>query len=171
MKSINKLISACALLLVATVYSAEQQRPPEGYGSYTPEEPAGKQEESVGGTQNITIINGTGLNINAKIYLTNLLGTRTYQDTYVRPIGKDGKCLTFIIKKPADKKRKEFHRILVVESSNDNPQAKSSSKMIEWFSGGKALTYKVTANKGKLSISREKKMTCTSSEEPIKLSY
>ncbi len=171
MKSINKLISACALLLAVTVYSAQQMPPPVGYGYSTPEEPVSKQEESVGGTQNITIINATGLDIYASIYLTNLIGTKIIKSTYPRRIEADGKCLTFTIKKPANKKRTEFHRIVVSENANDMRGSKAGSTMIEWFSGGKALTYKVTAHKEKLSISREKKMTCTSSEDPIKLSY
>ncbi|MBS1986443.1 hypothetical protein JST99_00730 [Candidatus Dependentiae bacterium] len=157
MKSINKLICACTLLLAGSAYTAQT--------------PMVAHEKPVV-TQTISIYNDTGLNIYASIYLTNLIGTKSIRSTYPRQIEADGKCLTFTIKKPANKKRTEFHRIVVSENANDMLGSKADSTMIEWFSGNKPLTYKITANKGKLKVSRDKKVRCnTPPEEIIELFY
>lgn len=167
MKSINKIINTCALLLAGTACSAQT--------------PTVAQEKPVA-TQDISIINATGKVLYGGVYLTNLSGTNIIEGME-NPHTFDSlnPCRTFNIKKPADKKSTQFHRIIVTTNVDDkaglrfgvvNDKSQLGSAMIRWFSGGKALSYKVTLNRlGKLSISRERKATCNTSEEPIKLSY
>lgn len=171
MKSINKLISACALLLAATVYSAQQMPPPMGYGYSTPEEPVGKQAGKPVKMveQVITIYNATNIDIYGGIYLTNLSGTKILNSYSPQAFDVNNRCRKFSIKKPADKKSSEFHRIILTTNSDEADKiasgtadkSKLSSDMIKWFSGDRALHYKVTLNKkDKLKIERMKKPVC-----------
>lgn len=155
MKVVSKIINTCALLLAGTVYAAQT--------------PTVAHEKPVV-TQNISIINATGKIIYGGVYLTNLSGTNIIngmEDPHM--FDSLNPCWTFNIKKPADKKSTEFHRIIVTTNFKDRGRIKFGladksqvgSTRIRLFSGSKPLTYKVTLNsKGKLNISRETKATC-----------